>query len=1026
MRKRLRPLLAWVSLVLIALLAAAPLWGPGIVNTRGGGDSPFLLQRAHQMTVNLRAGVLPVRWMPDGAYGLGYPFFHYYAALPYYLIGSLALLGIDLLTAIKAVQTLGFIAAGLAMYGWMIRLTRSRRAAWLAAVAYTFAPFHMVNVYVRGDSLSEFYAFLFYPLILWALDGLNDSPSLRSVVPPALAYGGLVLTHNISALIFSPFVLLYLLLGIRGRRSRLLGLFSLLLGLALSAWFWLPALTESGAVQLGTVTGGYFAYDQHFRTADLVQPTLLFEYDIAPGGPTPFAMGLAQAVLAGLGGLALLNRRRIGRGWWFVLLGLAVSTLMITPLSRPLWARLPLLPLVQFPWRFLSVQALFAAAITASNLQPPTSNLQPPLYLLAAAMLLAVSALFPLQPDRLPITSRDVTVDRLLLYELFTGNIGTTIRYEYLDRSVTPRPFTSDMLIAPDEPARAIPLDGADLTAVLVRRRPVRQVWWVSGEGGEIAFPLLYWPGWRSLVDGVETRVWPVQGSGYLALSVGPGDHTVILELGQTPVREVAGIVSLVTVGLLFLMAGSKRWRFFSLPLSLFLALLALVPLVTSFSPSPSLPDSGPTMAFAQMPDLPPNPGGVDFGVARLIGDSYSGRALAPGENLRVLIEWERGAGYTATLRLVSPAAVRYEVDPLAEERIALGEGLTTAATSMAGGYTLFSLSLPPDVPRGVYLIQLRLAGPEGEVYARTPAGHSMGTLYLQPVWVESSPPAPSAVLGPFGPDIRLHGLTLSQAITSRLSIRLDWSAVRPMGTNLGISLRLLDDGGDVVTSMDTQPGYGFLPTSLWRPGELVADRYLLPLPEGGITGTHHLELVLYQFPTLEPVGQARFGPFALPLEEPFRAERPPTLSSLPPVDHPLGVEFGQEIRLAGYDLTLEEEIRLRLWWQALKDPEDDYTVFVHLFDPDSEEIAAQRDRMPRDGAFPTSWWSAGEVVSDTISLPLEGLPAGTYRLAVGLYDRSGTRLRALDADGEPVPDDRLILPTTVILPTQYAIRNTQ
>jgi hypothetical protein len=66
----MRGLPFWV-LKLIVLLASASLWGPGIVNTRGGGDSPFLLQRLHQMTVNLRVGVFPVRWMPDAAYGLG-------------------------------------------------------------------------------------------------------------------------------------------------------------------------------------------------------------------------------------------------------------------------------------------------------------------------------------------------------------------------------------------------------------------------------------------------------------------------------------------------------------------------------------------------------------------------------------------------------------------------------------------------------------------------------------------------------------------------------------------------------------------------------------------------------------------------------------------------------------------------------------------------------------------------------------------------------------------------------------------
>jgi len=85
----------------------------------------------------------------------------------------------------------------------------------------------------------------------------------------------------------------------------------------------------------------------------------------------------------------------------------------------------------------------------------------------------------------------------------------------------------------------------------------------------------------------------------------------------------------------------------------------------------------------------------------------------------------------------------------------------------------------------------------------------------------------------------------------------------------------------------------------------------------------------------------------------------------------------------------------------------------VHLFDPETEEILAQSDAMPRGGAYPTSWWQAGEVVSETVTLPLAGVPSGRYRLAVGLYDPSG-RLPAIGADGQRLADDRVILPMQV------------
>jgi len=108
------------------------------------------------------------------------------------------------------------------------------------------------------------------------------------------------------------------------------------------------------------------------------------------------------------------------------------------------------------------------------------------------------------------------------------------------------------------------------------------------------------------------------------------------------------------------------------------------------------------------------------------------------------------------------------------------------------------------------------------------------------------------------------------------------------------------------------------------------------------------------------------------------------------------------------------EALRLTLWWQALRAPRGDYTVFVHLFDPASEAVVAQSDAMPRGGAYPTSWWAEGEVVSETVTLSLADVPPGRYRLAVGLYTWPAPRLPARDAAGVPIPDDRPVLPVEI------------
>ncbi len=1054
---------ALVTTLLAALLAAAPLWGPGMVNTRGGGDSPFLLWRTHQMATNLRAGVFPARWMPDAAYGLGYPFFNYYAALPYYLAGGLALIGVDILTAIQAIQTLGFLLAALAMYGWILRLSGNQGIAWLAAIGYTVAPFHLVNVYVRGDSLSEFYAFAFYPLILERIDALGQKSTRRpslltgTVISLGLAYAGLLLTHNISAFIFSPFAGLYGLVWLwrkwrAGDRRWLLMAGQLATGvgiaLLLTTWFWLPALVELPYVQLGPSTQDYFHYSRHFRTLNLVQNRFLFDYSIAGGhkARSPFAMGLPQAVLAALGSLSLLRRgirRQIDGRWVVILAGLVISTLMITPLSRPIWDHLPMLPVVQFPWRFLSVQALFAAATTAAIFLPVPGRRTPSTVHTTVAMGIValvslVSTLLSLHPDRLAIGPADVTVERLQLYELFTGNIGTTIRYEWLPRTTNPRPYTSEWLtlgegeITPP-PIPTIPVVDAaanapPVSAHLLERGPTHQTWRVTGNGNALAFPLLYWPGWSAKVDGTPTDVWPIEDAGYLALTVPSGEHTITLRLSATPLRQAAQGVSLVAVILLtaicirvYIRMGFPRCVRPPIHAGRGLLIAGLPVLIFLLIPHRDFPaQDALTMDFIQMPYLHHNPDGVNFeGQVRLERYTLSEDHLTPGVPLTVTLDWSDVAGpYTVTLELVSPAAVRPEFDvaPLAEA--------TTPLTPPGQEGQSLVLQLPDDLPRGIYLLRLRLYDGAHQLRALTADGaHQQGELFLRPVWVTRSPTLPTdlGVLAPFGPAIRLHTVTLSQPASDRLSVQATWSTVQPVAANYGLSLRLVDAQGQPHVQLDTQPGYGFLPTSHWRPDEQINDRYTLWLPDDlRPAESYHLEVVLYSVSTLAAIGQVRLPDFSLPLEETIVTRPARRVFDLPTPPHPLNADFGDQIRLVGYDLQsqpTENAFQITLWWQALRTPSADYTIFIHLFDsPDTPPIR-QYDAPPRGGIHPTSWWITGEVVSDTITFSLADIPTGTYRLAVGMYDQTSQRLAVTGTRNIVVSENRLILPTEVHVP---------
>jgi hypothetical protein len=124
---------------------------------------------------------------------------------------------------------------------------------------------------------------------------------------------------------------------------------------------------------------------------------------------------------------------------------------------------------------------------------------------------------------------------------------------------------------------------------------------------------------------------------------------------------------------------------------------------------------------------------------------------------------------------------------------------------------------------------------------------------------------------------------------------------------------------------------------------------------------------------------------------------------------------YGDEIQLDEYKLDQQPgNLRITLSWRGLRHMRTDYHFFVHVYDPDTHTIVAQADAIP-GGDPPTSYWWPGDSVAEKVTISLDGVPAGTYRIAVGIYDLATMqRLPAIDGDNRPVPDGRLVLDETV------------
>lgn len=91
--------------------------------------------------------------------------------------------------------------------------------------------------------------------------------------------------------------------------------------------------------------------------------------------------------------------------------------------------------------------------------------------------------------------------------------------------------------------------------------------------------------------------------------------------------------------------------------------------------------------------------------------------------------------------------------------------------------------------------------------------------------------------------------------------------------------------------------------------------------------------------------------------------------------------------------------VQLELTWQALKQPNHDYTIFLHILDENGQRWGEQDEKPPHG----TLQWPAGRVISSThaVQIDLAGPPEG-YHLELGLYQAT-TGERAVTETGSNV-----------------------
>ncbi len=382
LRERMYWPIAVIVCCLAALLIFLPLMRPGWYPMHDSTHPVRILL----LQATVREGQFPPIWTEQLNQDLGYPLFHFYAPLFHSSVALLASI-VPLYLALKAALVIMVALGGLGV----MHMLKSY-GLWpslVGAVLYMLSPFAAVDLYVRG----AFAEYLALALLPWVVSVTRQLTTRRRVFLAASLLALLVLAHNLIPLLVLPWLGLWM--GMHNYRAFPKVLLTGLLALGLSAWFVGPLLVERSFTQ-ADVIAKTTTYAAHF-----VEPWQMWNSTWGFGGSAPgvedgmsFKLGKIQLLLALAGWLLALKRRDLA--WISLGLTALIYAWVATPASRILWDNLPVLQLVQFPWRSLGVITVILALLGGYALSA-LASVRPSLKVGVAGLLIALTVILNLK-----------------------------------------------------------------------------------------------------------------------------------------------------------------------------------------------------------------------------------------------------------------------------------------------------------------------------------------------------------------------------------------------------------------------------------------------------------------------------------------------------------------------------------------------------------------------------------------------------------------------------------------------------
>lgn len=514
--------------VLVGFFSIYSLFQVGLPPTH---DGEYHVIRFYEFDKTLRDGNWYPIWATDLNFMYGSPLFNYVYPLPNYFASLFHFFGLSFIDSFKGNLILATIIGSISSFLYM----KKRYGVWsgvMTSVFYTYAPYHFLDIYVRG-SVGEVWALAFFPFALIAIDSIQKKPTLKHIFLGAIAYACIIFSHNILAVMFTFFAFFYCLLALYNQKNIRLVAFSFLcsfvIALFISCIFILPALFEQRYVV------GLQIFQTTKNFADLYQLLIPSWGSGFSGGSMSsqmsFQIGAANILVFTIILFSFIFRkiRKAKLFIFFFMIWFLLSCFLITPYSAFLWENISFMNNFQFPWRVLSI-GILCGAILAGCI-PLIFRLKF-LYIALIIVCIGFSYSYARPPYFLLRADHDLYTKPNFLYG--TNSIGNSFQTKWLPQQ------------------EKISLSKANVPVIIVFENSTKRKYKVNlKKERDIVFNISYFPGWSAQIDG--KNIYTKQSKGKITITVPEGEHEIYLALLDTNVRRAAKLISIVTVCMIFI-----------------------------------------------------------------------------------------------------------------------------------------------------------------------------------------------------------------------------------------------------------------------------------------------------------------------------------------------------------------------------------------------------------------------------------------------------------------------------------------